>query len=429
MTLASCIAEVGFTVGASTGTVLHLDDPTRGLLDTATLGGTEAWTDVTGDVKSVEITRGVSRVDGSVLRYEAGRATITLFDNSRNYDPSNLSGPYVSGGLTQVTPMRAARVRALHNGTYYDLWRGYADSWTYEYPSPNQTVCVLRCTDGMKVLASYDRVAVAAVGAGEDSGARISRILTSVGWPLADRIIATGDSLLQATTLAGNALAECQLVQDTEQGEFYMDGAGRAYFRNRQGIVEDARSATSQATFSDPADGGLPYRSVVTAYDDDHLINLVTATRTGGAQQTSTHDASASVATYLTHTYDRNDLLMQTDTEALDWANLVVYQNKDPELRFTELTLGRDSSSATEDLLFAQMLGRQIGDRITVSARPAGGGSAISRDVFIRGITHRITDGGLDWTTVFTLQSATKFSFLTLDHPTLGTLDSNALGY
>lgn len=428
MTAASVIVEVGFTVGASTTTLLHLDDAARGKLNTGTLGAADTWTDITADVKSVRVTRGVSRVDGPVLRYEAGKALITLFDNSRNYDPDNLSGPYVSGGVTQVTPMRAVRVRALHNGTYYDIWRGYADSWTYEYPAPNQTVCVLRATDGFKVLAGYDRAATGAVGASEDSGARVGRVLDSIGWPASDRVISVGDSTLQATTLPGNALAECQLAQDTELGELYMDEAGRVFFRNRQGIVEDSRSATSQATFSDPADGGLPYRDAPTSYDDDHLINSVSATRVGGALQTSTHDASASIASNLTHTYERTDLISETDAEALNWANYIVYQNKDPEKRFERITIGRHHVSATEDLLFAQMFTRRIGDRITITHRPAGGGSIISRDVFIRGVEHETVPSG-DWLCTWALQSASKYSFLTLDNATLGKLDSNALGY
>jgi hypothetical protein len=220
MTAAQVIVEIGFTVGASTGTLLHLDDTARGKLDTGTLAPDATWTDVTADVKSVETNRGATRVVGSVIRYEAGTATIALFDNSRNYDPSNLAGPYVSGGVTQVTPMRAVRVRALHNGIYYDVWRGFADSWVYEYPAPNQTVCVLRATDGFKVLGAYDRVAVASVGASENIGARVSRILTSVAWSASDRVISTGDSTAQATTLAGNALAEIQTAVDSEIGEF-----------------------------------------------------------------------------------------------------------------------------------------------------------------------------------------------------------------
>lgn len=425
MTMPTLIVEIGFTVGASTGTALHLDDLARGKVGTGTVGTDSTWTDVTADVLSVSVDVGVGRADQPALRYEAGKCVIVLDDPSRYYDPSNLSGPYVSGGVTQVTPMRAVRVRAVLAGVYYDVWRGYADSWDYQYVSSLQTTCTLTATDGLKVLAAYDRVAVAAVGGSEDTGARIGRVLDSAGWSATDRILSTGDSTHQSTTLTGNALAEIQAAAESELGEFYIDSAGRAFFRNRLAILTDTRSNTSQATFSDTGAGGLPYRSVTTSYDSDQLVNVVHATRNGGTLQTSTLDTSQSVSAYLTHTLDRSDLTLETDAAALDWANLVVYQNQNPELRFESLTVGRNHVSATETSVFTQVLARVIGDRVTISHTPVGGGSAISRDCFVRGARHRITPDS--WDCTWALQSATKFQFLTLDHATLGVLGSNAL--
>jgi hypothetical protein len=78
--------------------------------------------------------------------------------------------------------------------------------------------------------------------------------------------------------------------------------------------------------------------------------------------------------------------------------------------------------------LFPQVLAREIGDRIKVVRYPPGGGSPISREVFIRGISHETT--GATWITTWSLQSATKYgSFFALDHPVLGLLDQNALGF
>jgi hypothetical protein len=42
------------------------------------------------------------------------------------------------------------------------------------------------------------------------------------------------------------------------------------------------------------------------------------------------------------------------------------------------------------------MLGRDFGDRITVKRRPPGGGSAIVRDCFVRGIEHQSDGAVLD---------------------------------
>src|SRR5688572_26097728 len=55
------------------------------------------WSDISPWVRGVEIKRGASRVDGPVLRYEAGTATIRLDNRDRRFDPTNLAGPYVSG--------------------------------------------------------------------------------------------------------------------------------------------------------------------------------------------------------------------------------------------------------------------------------------------------------------------------------------------
>lgn len=419
------IVEVAFSVGASTSTLLHLDDAARGKLDTGTLGADVTWTDVTGDVVSVQCSRGMSRTDGPVGRYEAGKATITLTDTARTYDPTNLSGPYVSAGVTQVTPMRAVRIRALHGGVYYDVWRGFADSWTITYPQGNAIAMVsLQCTDGFKVLGNTFLAAVGAVGGSENSGARISRLLTAAVWPTADRIIATGDSTVQATTLGSDALSLCQLTADSEMGEFYMDPAGRAYFRNRTAALTDARSTTSNATFGGGGGSELPYLNVEVAYDDEQLVNAATITRVGGAAQASTADGSASIATYLTRTFERSDLIVEDDTTALNWGNMVVYISKDPELRFDRLTIGRNRTDATETLIFTQALSRLIGDRITVKRTPPGGGT-INRDNFIRGVSHSIT--AMHWEAAFVLQSATKWSFMILDDAILGKLDSNAL--
>jgi hypothetical protein len=198
-----------------------------------------------------------------------------------------------------------------------------------------------------------------------------------------------------------------------------MDGGGRVVFRNRQAILTDTRSNTSQATFGS---GGLPYQDVTLAYDDTTLVNSSQVTREGGTTQTAS-DAT-SIAAYLTHTSTQDGLLMENDTEAQSYAQFIVFIGKDPELRFTQLVVypQRDPTN-----LWPQVLGREIGDRITVELDPPGGGDTISRDVFIRGMEHAVSPGS--WVTTWTLQSATKYAFFVLDSATIGTLDANALGY
>lgn len=598
MTEPTLIVEAAFAGGASTGDYLHLDDVARGLLDTAELGPDDGvWEDISDYVQSVRIRRGANRIESPVPRYEAGTCSINLDNSDRRFDPTYLSGPYVSAGVTQVTPMRAVRVLAEWDGVIYPLYRGFADEWKIDYDGPNYSVCVLTCTDATKVLSNVDRTAVAGVGAGEDSGARVDRILDSASWSASDRILATGDTTLQATTLDGAAWTELLLVQDTEYGELYLDEQGRVFFRNRQAAMEDLRSISAVANFGDSPDpnaettvnlsqnpsletattgwtaggsvpptlsrsntraqfgtwsllatwgtGGtfplvqylvtgltpgltytitvyayvptgspgvtsivaiygpwgsstgstkdswvrltwtgtapvaslgfqiwpnssptagqtvyldglqveegasatvycdgdqagsewdgtahastsrrlpeLAYSSVTLDYDDSTIANQVKITRVGGSEQTEEDTASQSLN--LIHTHRRTDLLMQTDAVANDYAGFLLYQAKDPELRFSTLTL---MPRADGDHLFPQALGRRFGDRVRIVKRPPGGGS-ISREVFIRGVEYDISP--LDWRVTWVLQSATKWSFLILDHATLGTLDENALSY
>jgi hypothetical protein len=594
------VAEVGFTAGPDTGDYGLFGDEVRGLFDTATFAPDALWSDITAYVHRATLRRGSSRVDSPILRYEPGTSQVVLNNSDRRFDPTNLSGPYVSAGLTQVTPMRAVRYRASWAGVIYALWAGNADSWQLDYTLPRYSSVIMTATDGFKVLAAQSRQAGGSVGAGEASGARITRILNSAGWPATARLVAGGDTTVQATTLDGEVLAELQLVADTELGDLYMGGAGHVVFRNRRAAITELRSVAPVARFGDgdpsgttqttvnllrhpssetvlgwvgggfanaptltqdathalvgstaalvtwatasagdlpqaamyyglPAlrSGGLytfsvsvwvptgsppvtifangtwgdqlssvfdawqrltwtglalaspyfqvwPKDSTTTAgqqvwldaaqledgatattycdgdqagcgwdgtahgsvsrrlpelayagltwdYDDAQLANLVRITRVGGAVQ-SAQDA-ASRAQYLTHTFDRDDLIMQADGDAANLAGWIAYQSKDPELRPATLTLRPQRDPAR---LWPQALGRDIGDRITVVLRPPGGGT-ISRDAFIRGITHDIERR--EWVTTFVLQSATKWAFGIFDNNYFGRFDECAFAF
>jgi hypothetical protein len=411
--------EAAFTVGTTAAFIL--DDAVKGLLNTATLSN-EVWTDITAYASAFTVRRGASRAEGPVLRFEAGTLSLTLDNSDRRFDPTNTSGPYVSVGVSQVTPMRQVRILAEWAGVSYPIFTGYADSWDISYDEPAMSTCVLTATDATKVLSDFDRVALgSAVGAGELSGARVNRVLDSVSWPVGQRDIDSGDSALQGTTMDRSAWEELLRVQDSEIGHLYIDGRGYVVFRERSANMSDSRSTTVQAAFGD-ASGELPFVDHTIVYDDDGLANLVRIANAGGTQQTA--QDTASQQQYLTHTHERTDLLLQTDAEAANYAAFVLHQSKEPELRFTELTVAGHDDVA----LYPHMLGREFGDLITLTRRPPGGGPVTTRRCFIVGVTHTVP-GPDEWTTTWSLQSATKWAFLTLDHTALGVLDSNALAY
>jgi hypothetical protein len=121
--LPQVIFEVDFTATAA-GAVFTVGDPTLGRVGLTAVGSSDVWTDVTTSVRSWSVKRGAGRGDDPTLRYDAGVASIELNDGDRRFDPENLSGPYVSAGVTQVEPMRRVRIRSAWAGTVTRSSRG-----------------------------------------------------------------------------------------------------------------------------------------------------------------------------------------------------------------------------------------------------------------------------------------------------------------
>lgn len=294
----------------------------------------------------------------------------------------------------------------------FPLFRGFVDFWDVKWSMENGPLwseTVTPCSDAFKFLAGYQRMAQdVEVGAGEDTGQRVHRILDQVGWPAEDRAVDAGDSVLQGTTHDGDALGELQQAVESELGELYMDGSGKVTFRRRNAVLEEERSKVPQWVFGDDTTNPqeLPWADLKVSYDDAQLYNLVEVARVGGEAQTV--QSTASRARNLTRPFSRTDLLLTTDSEVLSYASMILAMSKDPELRFDELTV-----NAYKDpyRLFPAVLSIRIGDRLRIYRRPPGGGLPIIRDVIVRGISHTI--GQVQWETVFTLQSATKYSAVT----------------
>lgn len=402
---ALCV-EISFNVGASVSQYGVVGDETRGIVGTALVAAADVgeiggvWTDVTQWVLEGSIRRGSTRVDVPIPSYEAGSMSLTLLNLDRRFDPTNLDGPYVNNGATQITPMRLIRVRAVWDDVTYDLFYGFIDLWDIDWSSSTYSEATVTATDAFKVLSNIDRAETVAVGAGETTGARINRVLDSANWPEADRDISTGDVTVSETTLAESALNELQQVARTEIGDLFVDGSGKVVFRSRSDVTNNSRSALSQATFGDSGDDTeLPYQDLGISNDDSAFYNKIRVTRVGGVEQ-SVSDTS-SITTFMEKTYESSDVIMDSDAQALTWAQYLLDRTAEPELRFDQLATDPRRSPGR---LYPKVLGAELSDRITVYRRPPGGGAPIHRDVFIRGIEHDFSP--LLWKTRLTLSKA-----------------------
>lgn len=426
MSLPYVRVEIGFT-GPYLGTVFTIGDPTNGRVGSVPIGSGNSWVDVSRYVRSWQVRRGTGQANSPTRRYDPGTATVVFNDGDRRFDPDNLAGPYVSGGASMIQPMRRVRITAVWNGTAYVLFTGYADDWVPDYQHNVWTYTTLTATDAHKVWAAADRTAVSGVGGGELTGARISRVLDSFDWPATDRAIDSGNTTVQATTLTGGALTELQLVQDTEQGELFADENGWAVFLDRASSFTRAESLDSQVTFGDggyAATGEIPYADVKLTSLSDNLANRVTIGRVGGTPQT-VEDVD-SIGSYLVRGYERTDLLMESDGEALTRAQALLRLYKDAVRQVARVEFNRPRIGI-ESVFWPAVLGRTFGDRVTVVRRPAGGGDPIERDVLVRGIEH--ASDGTSWSAAFVLQSASPFSYFTIGHADRGRIGAYPIAF
>jgi hypothetical protein len=427
VSLPQVIVDVGFT-GGTTDNVFTVGDPTLGQVGVVPIGDPDTWVDVSEWVRSWSVKRGAGRGDDPTLRFDPGTCSIELNDGDRRFDPENVDGPYVVAGVTQVEPMRRVRIRAVWAGVTHSIFYGYADDWVPSYVGNVWTYVTLTATDATKLFQAEDREAVTPVGAGESSATRVARILNAYGWSSTFRSISSGDTTLQATDLSGNMLAELQLVQDTEQGQFWIGKDGKPTWGNRRHILTYPPSTTSQATFGDGgylATGEIPYADAIQSTPGDTLVNTITATRVDGTAQTA--EDAVSVARYLPKSHSRSDLIMQTDEVALQWAHWLKYQYANPARRFARVEFNTPAAHVAS-AYWPAVLGREMSNRITIIRRPAGGGDPIERDCFIRGIEHSQTDAA-EWKIAFILQGADRFSFFVVGDPIYGRVGHNAVAY
>jgi len=368
---------------------------------------TPAWDDVSADGLELHISRGRQH---ELNRMECGTATLKLANYSGQYYPYNAGGTY----YPDVLPGKRVNIRASYGGVTYDLYTGFAESWTPGWldSAGQKPITRLDCADLLKNLSRFD---INSAGyASEASGTRIANILDDLGWPddVNYRDLATGQTTLIATGALANANAKSHLdtVQQTEGGIFFISGAGKATFHDRHTRLVDY--VVSSAIFGDDSPENK-YKTLDLPYDDQYIYNAVYITRAGGTQQSAT-DATSQTAFGL-RTLSRTNQLMTTDYEALSQAQFLISRYKNPALRAKTLVIWPDTDPAN---LWPLVLGLDISDRITVRLNQA----SIDEDYHIEGITHDYSASTGVWETRWQLSNADNAAYWALGIAGLGEL-------
>ncbi|AUV61428.1 putative tail fiber [Pontimonas phage phiPsal1] len=381
-----------------------LDDPVRGVLgnQTWTLGGLE-FVDVTHKVSSVSISRGKNR---DLDRFSAGSLDVTFHNEDRFFDP-------VSGTAVDVVPRAPVRVSMDGTAQFY----GSVNDWGFSYSTGGKSDANLQAVDDFQFLGRQN-VLSAGTPTVEFTGERVERVLDmfTVNWPEDRRQIDQGQNTVCPQPFEGqNALEYLQLVETSEQGQFFIGKQGDLVFRSRDSAA--ARSA-DLVTFADDG-SGVPYVGASVNYGTEQLLNRAVVSAPSG---TAVAFNELSEQTYGVVQEDI-EVLCSSSQQLQDIADYVVQRYAEPELRFETLTVNVDVLDAGQR---ASVLGLDIADVTLIKFTPNGVGNPIEKFGQIIRVAHSQSPGRHDVTFGF---DSLEFAPLVLDDVVFGKLNSGRLGF
>jgi hypothetical protein len=284
-------------------------------------------------------------------------------------------------------------IAATHNGITYPLFAGYTIAYNYSYPKNEEIGYVdIQCTDAFNLFNKSAVTTVTGSANGDTTGERIEQILDEVGFPGSQRVIDTGDILVQDDP--GTLRTVLQALQDvefTELGAVYMDARGDVIFRERSDAVETI--AGTPTVFDQST--GINYSSLRLAFDDRLIFNVANFQRVGGTMQA--YFDQSSIDTYFPHAITRENLLHQTDADTLDLAKAYISNRATTDIRIDAMTL--DLNTPNYDAGIVAALGLEFFDPVEIS-NDQPGGSTITKTLQIFGVQHDITPR--TWFTTFT---------------------------
>ena len=411
MTLPVINAIINFSTGAGFASPIILDSGVLGV--NALADSTAVTVDVSNLVDSVRTTRGRTALSDI---FQTGTMSLRIIDQNGDFNPMNPSSPYYN----LLTPMRKVTITASYEGTTYPIFAGYITSYDTTTPRDVGEVVytTIQAVDGFRLFQNAQITTVASATAGQTTGTRIGKILDQIGWPVGMRDIDAGQTTVQADpgTLR-TSLGAMQNITSTEYGSLYMDGFGNLVFQDRQ--LTSSSVAGTPVVFNDNGTG-ISYNNALWKLDDTLVFNKASITRTGGTAQVAFNQAS--IDKYFLHSYQEQNLLMETDAEALNNAQAFVASRQETSIRCDAVTL--DLYTANYNAGITAALDLDFFDPITVTTTQPGS-STLTKTLQVFGVSHDIKPSA--WkTTLTTLEPIIDSFIIGTDYGILGT---NTLSY
>ena len=412
MTLPVINAVINFSTGPSFAQAMILDS---GLLGTNILAdAASVIVDVSNVVDSIETKRGRNP---QADQFQTGTLTMRIVDQNGDFNPQNPSSPYYN----LLTPMRKVQITATYGATTYPIFSGFITTYTTSTPKNALDVVYTTITavDAFRLAQNAQVSTVAGTSAGQLSGARINNILDAIDWPASMRDVDAG-----LTTMASDpgefrtSLAAMQTVETSEYGALYVDAAGSFVFQDRN--VTAGSTGATPTVFNDNG-SDISYFDAVWRLDDTLVYNSASITRTGGTAQVATNPAS--IEKYFIHSYNQQNLLMETDAVALDYAQAYVASRAETSIRCDAIQL--DLYTDNYNLGIIAALDLDYFDPVTITTNQPGG-STLTKTLQVFGVAMSITPNS--WKTTLTTLEPIIDGFI-LDSSIYGLLDSGVLSY
>jgi hypothetical protein len=370
--------------------------------------------DVSNQVMSVQTKRGRNALSD---QFQTGNLTLKIVDQNGDFNPQNPSSPY----YTYLSPMRKVQITATYSGTTYPIFQGFITSYVTTYPKDAEDVAytTIQAVDAFRLANNAQISTVTGASAGDLTGTRINQILDQIDWPNSMRDVDAGLTSVQNDPGTNRtALQAMTTIENSEYGALYVDASGSFVFQDR--AVTVGSIATTPTLFAD--DGtGIEYKDATWVLNDVLVFNKATVTRLGGSPQVATNQAS--IDKYFLHSYFLNDLMMQTDAVALDYARAYVASRAETSIRVDSITLDLYTANYNAGILASLEL--DFFDPITVITTQPGG-STIEKTLQIFGVSLNITPNS--WKTTFTTLEPIIDGFI-IGNVDYGVLWQNVLSY
>jgi hypothetical protein len=370
--------------------------------------------DVSDQVLSVQTKRGRNALSD---QFQTGNLTLKIVDQNGDFNPQNPASPY----YTYLSPMRKVQITATYSGVTYPIFQGFITSYVTTYPKETDNVAytTIQAVDAFRLVNNAQISTVTGAAAGDLTGTRINQILNTIAWPTSMRDIDPGLTTVQADPGTNrSALQAMTTIENSEYGALYVDASGSFVFQDRSVTVSSI--GATPTLFAD--DGtGIYYSNASWILNVVLVFNKATVSRVGGSPQVASNQAS--IDKYFLHSYFLNDLMMQTDAVALDYALAYVASRAETSIRVDSITLDLYTPNYNAGILASLQL--DFFDPITVLTTQPGG-STIQKTLQIFGVSLNITPNS--WKTTFTTLEPIIDGFI-IGNVDYGVLGQNVLSY